>query len=137
MSLSAVDPGSAQQQSPTRVNMGEDRAIMTRRILDRATTTGWLIVAALVGACTVQLVAPYDEVIDDGLMTFNQDFLQFMAGIKQNVPSLGGALGRNGPGSSRTPERRSLCQKLSHRAFRPIFGVPTVSQGEQAARRVP
>jgi hypothetical protein len=87
MSLSAVDPGSAQQQSPTRVNMGEDRAIMTRRILDRATTTGWLIVAALVGACTVQLVAPYDEVIDDGLMTFNQDFLQFMAGIKQNVPS--------------------------------------------------
>jgi hypothetical protein len=40
----------------------------------------------LVAGCAVQLVTPYDEVIDDGLMSFNQDFLQFMAGIKQNVP---------------------------------------------------
>jgi hypothetical protein len=48
---------------------------------------GGLASAVLLAACAVQLVTPYDEVIDDGLMSFNQDFLQFMAGIKENVPS--------------------------------------------------
>lgn len=48
--------------------------------------TGALLAALLLGACAVQLVSPYDEVIDSGLMTFNQDFLQFMARVEQNVP---------------------------------------------------
>jgi hypothetical protein len=52
-----------------------------------AKAAGWLASALLLAACAVQLVTPYDEVIDDGLMTFNRDFLQFMAGIKENVPS--------------------------------------------------
>ena len=61
---------------------------MTRhRLAARARTTALLGAAMLLAACAVQLVDPYDEVIDDGLMTFNQDFLQFMAGIKENVPS--------------------------------------------------
>jgi hypothetical protein len=66
---------------------GEDRTVMARRFLGRAKPIGWLASAALVGACAIQLVTPYDEVIDNGLMTFNQDFLQFMAGIQEEVPS--------------------------------------------------
>jgi hypothetical protein len=58
---------------------------MARRLFGKA-RTGWLAAVVLVAGCAVQLVTPYDEVIDDGLMSFNQDFLQFMAGIKQNVP---------------------------------------------------
>jgi hypothetical protein len=61
---------------------------VTRRCLPiRARTAGLLGSALLLAACAVHLVDPYDEVIDDGLMTFNQDFLQFMAGIEENVPS--------------------------------------------------
>jgi hypothetical protein len=60
---------------------------MERRFLGRAKATGWLASAVLLAACAVQLVDPYDEVIDNGLMSFNQDFLQFMAGIEENVPS--------------------------------------------------
>jgi hypothetical protein len=59
---------------------------MARRLLGKTRATGWLASIVLVAGCAVQLVTPYDEVIDDGLMSFNQDFLQFMAGIKQNVP---------------------------------------------------
>jgi hypothetical protein len=60
---------------------------MGRRLLGRAKAIGWIASATLLAACAVQLVTPYDEVIDDGLMSFNQDFLRFMAGIKENVPS--------------------------------------------------
>jgi hypothetical protein len=60
---------------------------MERRFLGGAKATRSLASAALLAACAVQLVTPYDEVIDNGLMTFNQDFLQFMAGIEENVPS--------------------------------------------------
>jgi hypothetical protein len=60
---------------------------MERRFLGRAKATRPLASAVLLAACAVQLVTPYDEVIDDGLMSFNQDFLQFMAGIEENVPS--------------------------------------------------
>jgi hypothetical protein len=60
---------------------------MERRFPGRAKATGWLASAVLLAACAVQLVDPYDEVIDNGLMSFNQDFLQFMAGIEENVPS--------------------------------------------------
>lgn len=60
---------------------------MARRFLGKAAPIGWLASAALLGACAVQLVTPYDQVIDNGLMTFNQDFLQFMAGIQENLPS--------------------------------------------------
>jgi hypothetical protein len=59
---------------------------MARRLLGKA-RTGWLAAMVLVAGCAVQLVTPYDEVIDNGLMSFNQDFLQFMAGIEENVPS--------------------------------------------------
>lgn len=59
---------------------------MARRLLARANAIGAIAAAALLAACAVQLVSPYDEVIDDGLMRFNQDYLQFMAGIKENVP---------------------------------------------------
>jgi hypothetical protein len=61
--------------------------VTRHRLAARARTTALLGAAMLLAACAVQLVDPYDEVIDDGLMTFNQDFLQFMAGIKENVPS--------------------------------------------------
>jgi hypothetical protein len=60
---------------------------MTCQSLGRAKATGWLASALVLAACAVQLVDPYDEVIDNGLMSFNQDFLQFMAGIEENVPS--------------------------------------------------
>jgi len=60
---------------------------MTGRFPGKAKSAGCLASALLLAACAVQLVTPYDEVIDDGLMTFNQDFLQFMAGIEENVPS--------------------------------------------------
>jgi hypothetical protein len=60
---------------------------MERRFLGEAKATRSLASAVLLAACAVQLVTPYDEVIDNGLMTFNQDFLQFMAGIEENVPS--------------------------------------------------
>jgi hypothetical protein len=60
---------------------------MARRFLGATEAIAWLASAVLLAACAVQLVTPYDEVIDDGLMSFNQDFLQFMAGIKENVPS--------------------------------------------------
>jgi hypothetical protein len=60
---------------------------MARRFLGKARATSWLASVVLLAACAVQLVTPYDEVIDDGLMSFNQDFLRFMAGIKENVPS--------------------------------------------------
>jgi hypothetical protein len=60
---------------------------MARRFLGATKAIAWLASAVLLAACAVQLVTPYDEVIDDGLMSFNQDFLQFMAGIKENVPS--------------------------------------------------
>jgi len=60
---------------------------MACRSLGKAKTTGWLASAVLLAACAVQLVTPYDEVIDNGLMSFNQDFLQFMARIKENVPA--------------------------------------------------
>src|SRR5919109_2316497 len=60
---------------------------MERRFSGRAKATGWLASAVFLAACAVQLVDPYDEVIDNGLMSFNQDFLQFMAGIEENVPS--------------------------------------------------
>jgi hypothetical protein len=63
------------------------RAVTKRRFLAGARTTGFLASAVFLAACAVQLVTPYDEVIDDGLMTFNQDFLQFMAGIEESVPS--------------------------------------------------
>jgi hypothetical protein len=55
---------------------------MARRV---GRAIAWL--APLLAACAVQLVTPYDEVIDDGLMRFNQDYLAFMAGIKEKVPS--------------------------------------------------
>jgi uncharacterized protein (DUF697 family) len=64
----------------------EGRAIMARRVPARARAAASLAAAVLLAACAVQLVEPYDEVIDDGLMSFNQDFLQFMAGIEENVP---------------------------------------------------
>ena len=60
---------------------------MARRFLGRIKATGWVASVVLLAACAVQLVTPYDEVIDDGLMSFNQDFLQFMARIEENVPS--------------------------------------------------
>jgi hypothetical protein len=60
--------------------------MVARRSLGKAQAIGWLA-SLLLAACAVQLVTPYDEVIDDGLMSFNRDFLQFMAGIKENVPS--------------------------------------------------
>jgi hypothetical protein len=60
---------------------------MARRVLGKATACGGLASALFLAACAVQLVDPYDEVIDNGLMSFNQDFLQFMAGIEENVPS--------------------------------------------------
>ena len=60
---------------------------MARRLLGKVKAAAWLVSAVLLAACTVQLVAPYDQVIDDGLMSFNRDFLQFMAEIEQNVPS--------------------------------------------------
>jgi hypothetical protein len=60
---------------------------MARRFLGVTTAIAWLASAVLLAACAVQLVDPYDEVIDNGLMSFNQDFLQFMAGIEENVPS--------------------------------------------------
>ena len=68
---------------------------MGRRFLGSTKAIAWLASAALLAACAVQLVAPYDEVIDDGLMSFNQDFLQFMAGIKENVPSEDASYARN------------------------------------------
>ncbi len=60
---------------------------MACRFLGKIKATGWLASVAFLGACAVQLVAPYDQVIDSGLLSFNQDFLQFMAEIKQNLPS--------------------------------------------------
>lgn len=60
---------------------------MASRFPGRSKAAGCLASAVLLAACAVQLVTPYDEVIDDGLMSFNQDFLQFMSGIKENVPS--------------------------------------------------
>jgi hypothetical protein len=60
---------------------------MPRRFLGKAKAAGWPASVMLLAACAVQLVDPYDEVIDNGLMSFNQDFLQFMAGIEENVPS--------------------------------------------------
>jgi hypothetical protein len=60
---------------------------MARRFLGATKAIAWLASAVLLAACAVQLVTPYDEVIDDGLMSLNQDFLQFMARIKENVPS--------------------------------------------------
>jgi hypothetical protein len=59
---------------------------MTRRFSGRAKGAAGLTFVVLLAACAVQLVTPYDEVIDDGLMSFNQEFLQFMARIKENVP---------------------------------------------------
>jgi len=60
---------------------------MARRLVARAKAIGGIASLVILAACAVQLVTPYDEVIDDGLMRFNQDYLQFMAGIKENVPS--------------------------------------------------
>jgi hypothetical protein len=68
---------------------------MARRFLRGAKAAGGLASAVLLAACAVQLVTPYDEVIDDGLMTFNRDFLQFMAGIKENVPAEGASYASN------------------------------------------
>jgi hypothetical protein len=59
---------------------------MGRRFLGKTKTTGWLASVAFLGACAIRLVTPYDEVIDSGLMSFNEAFLQFMAEIKENVP---------------------------------------------------
>lgn len=52
--------------------------------LKNATCGAALFVLA---ACTVQLVPPYDQVVDDGLVSFNRGFLQFMAQIKEEVPA--------------------------------------------------
>jgi hypothetical protein len=68
---------------------------MPARSLGRARAAGCLASLVLLAACAVQLVTPYDEVIDNGLMSFNRDFLQFMAGIKENVPSEGASYASN------------------------------------------
>jgi hypothetical protein len=68
---------------------------MAGRFPGKAKSAGWLVSTVFLAACAVQLVDPYDEVIDNGLMTFNQDFLQFMAGIKENVPSEDGSYASN------------------------------------------
>jgi hypothetical protein len=73
-------------EPPARIKEWEDRAIMARRFLGATTAIAWLASVVVLVACAVQLVDPYDEVIDNGLMSFNQDFLQFMAGIEANVP---------------------------------------------------
>jgi len=49
----------------------------------------------LIVACTVRLVTPYDEVVDNGLVSFNQAFLQFMAEIKEEVPGEQGSYDNN------------------------------------------
>jgi hypothetical protein len=67
--------------------MQDDKYSEVRAVTERRRFGGALASAMLVAACAVQLVTPYDEVIDDGLMTFNKDYLQFMAGIEQSVPS--------------------------------------------------
>jgi hypothetical protein len=71
-------------------------AVTTRYALPVGARTAALLgLALLFAACAVQLVDPYDEVIDNGLMSFNQDFLAFMAGIKENVPSEGASYASN------------------------------------------
>jgi hypothetical protein len=54
-----------------------------------------VVPALLLVACTVRLVTPYDEVVDNGLVSFNEAFLQFMAQIKQEVPGEQGSYGNN------------------------------------------
>ena len=49
----------------------------------------------VLAGCTVQLVPPYDQVVDDGLVSFNQAFLQFMATIKEEVPEESGSYANN------------------------------------------
>lgn len=63
------------------------RVVTERRPFGRTLTAAMVASAIALAACAVQLVTPYDEVIDDGLMRFNQDYLAFMAGIEENVPS--------------------------------------------------
>lgn len=68
---------------------------MARRCFGRAKTTLTLASVVFLAACAIQLVTPYDEVTDQGLMTFNQDFLEFMARIKQEVPEEAGSYTSN------------------------------------------
>ncbi|MEM7020980.1 MAG: hypothetical protein AAF637_00165 [Pseudomonadota bacterium] len=75
--------------------MREDIKIMAQRCFGPTKTTLVLATVAFLGACTIQLVTPYDEVMDEGLMTFNQDFLQFMGKIKQEVPGEDGSYASN------------------------------------------
>lgn len=49
----------------------------------------------VLSACTVRLVTPYDAVVDNGLVSFNQAFLQFMAKIKEEVPGEAGSYANN------------------------------------------
>ena len=46
-----------------------------------------LLLSVFLSSCTVQLVSPFDEVIDSGLYDFNKAFLQFMAETQLNIPS--------------------------------------------------
>jgi hypothetical protein len=68
---------------------------MARRRFGGAKTTLALATVAFLAACAIQLVTPYDEVTDQGLMTFNRDFLAFMAKIKQEVPEEAGSYASN------------------------------------------
>jgi hypothetical protein len=86
---------------------------MPRRFLEKTKATGWLTSVMLLAACAVQLVDPYDEVIDNGLMSFNQDFLQFMARIEENVPSEDASYASN---TSFYNEQRAAIATLVQRA---------------------
>lgn len=55
----------------------------------------FLVTLCVLAGCTIQLVPPYDQVVDDGLVSFNQAFLQFMATIKEEVPGESGSYANN------------------------------------------
>ena len=51
--------------------------------------------ALSLAACTVRLVTPYDQVIDNGLVSFNKAFLQFMAEVKNRIPGADGSYAKS------------------------------------------
>lgn len=89
----------------------------------------------VLAACTVRLVTPYDQVVDDGLVSFNQAFLQFMAKIKEEVPEDSGSYANN---TSFYNEQQANIGTLAQRsrAAAPKGTCPGTALTEEAVKKI-
>ena len=89
----------------------------------------------LLVACTVRLVSPYDQVIDDGLVNFNNSFLEFMANIREAVPDEQASYANN-TGFYNTQQAKLGTLVQRSKAADPQGNCPGTELTEKAAQQI-